>query len=288
MAAFDSSIGQVITRPRSLPRGATAVAVGFLVGLLVVSVLAPVLLPYGANEQDLSQTLLPPVPFSGSSASHPFGTDELGRDMLSRLIAGGGTSLIVSFGTVLIAGVFGVALGMLAGYVGRWVDFVVQTWIEVQVTFPGMLMAILFLALVGASRTALIAFLAFVGWMVFARAARAGVLSERRQEYVRSARAIGAGHTRVLVRHIGPVLLPALGVIAALEIAQTMLAESALSFLGLGVRPPDVSWGLMMAEGRDQMVDAWWLVVLPGLAIVASVLSAMTLAEASRRQVQER
>jgi peptide/nickel transport system permease protein len=288
VAAFDSSIGQVITRPRSLPRGATAVAVGFLVGLLVVSVLAPVLLPYGANEQDLSQTLLPPVPFSGSSASHPFGTDELGRDMLSRLIAGGGTSLIVSFGTVLIAGVFGVALGMLAGYVGRWVDFVVQTWIEVQVTFPGMLMAILFLALVGASRTALIAFLAFVGWMVFARAARAGVLSERRQEYVRSARAIGAGHTRVLVRHIGPVLLPALGVIAALEIAQTMLAESALSFLGLGVRPPDVSWGLMMAEGRDQMVDAWWLVVLPGLAIVASVLSAMTLAEASRRQVQER
>ena len=288
MAALDSTIGQIITRPRALPRGAPAVAVGFLLGLFVASLLGPLLLPYAADQQDLSQTLLPPVPFSGSTTAHPLGTDELGRDMLSRLIAGGGTSLIVSFGTVFIAGVFGIALGMLAGYVGRWVDFAVQTWVEVQVTFPGMLMAILFLALVGASRTALIAFLAFVGWMVFARAARAGVLSERRREYVRSARAIGAGHTRVLVRHIGPVLLPALGVIAALEIAQTMLAESALSFLGLGVRPPDVSWGLMMAEGRDQMVDAWWLVVLPGLAIVASVLSAMTLAEASRRQVQER
>lgn len=286
MARYAPSV-RLVRRGGRLGLGALS-AIGYLVLLLAASYLLPGVLPYGANEQALSEGLRPPVPFSGSSWSHPLGTDGLGRDMLARLVAGGRTSLTVSLSAVAIAGVFGAVLGMLAGFWGRWLDFVVQAWIEVQVSFPGLLMAILFLALVGATQGALIAFLALAGWMVFARAARSGALTQRRQEYVQSAYAIGGGHARVLFRHIAPTLLPGLAVIAALETAQNMLAESALSFLGLGIQPPAVSWGLMMADGRDQMSEAWWLVVLPGLAIVSAVLSVMVLAEVSRKRIHDR
>jgi peptide/nickel transport system permease protein len=196
--------------------------------------------------------------------------------------------LTVSLAAVAIAGSIGAVVGMVAGFRRGIVDHVVQAAVEVQVCFPGLLMAILFLALVGASIGTLIAFLSLMGWMIFARTARAGVLGQKNQEYVQSARAIGASSARVLFRHIAPALLPGLAVVMALETAQNMLAESALSFLGLGIQPPGVSWGLMMADGRQYMTDAWWLIVLPGLAIVLAVLSVMLLAETSRRKIQDR
>lgn len=268
--------------------GAATLSAGYLVVLLALSYLVPHLLAHGPNDQDLANGLRAPIGFSGGSWSHPLGTDSLGRDMLSRLAEGARVSLTVSLSAVAIAGTIGSALGMLAGFRGGLVDFVVQTLTEVQVTFPGLLMAILFLSVVGASVGALVAYLSIMGWMVFARTARAGVLAQRRQEFVQSAYAVGASPARVLFRHIAPTLLPTLAVIAALETAQNMLAESALSFLGLGIQPPGVSWGLMMADGRDYMSTAWWLVVLPGLAIISTVLSVMILAEVSRQKIEGR
>jgi peptide/nickel transport system permease protein len=279
---------EVPVQQRWRPRfSAAMVSAGYLLGLLALSYIVPHLLTYGPNDQDLSSALRPPIGFGGAWA-HPLGTDALGRDVFARLAEGARVSLTVSLAAVAIAGTLGTVLGMFAGFRGGRADFLVQMWIEVQVTFPGLLMAILFLAVVGASVGALVAYLSIMGWMVFARTARGGVLTQRRQEYVQSAYAIGAGQFRVLFRHIAPTLVPTLAVIAALETAQNMLAESALSFLGLGIQPPGVSWGLMMADGRDYMSTAWWLVVLPGVAIISTVLSVMILAEGSRRKVDGR
>ena len=284
------SAAHVSSVPRRAPRSAygAVASVAYLVVMLAVSYLVPRLIPYGPDEQNLADLLRPPVPFDGSTWGHPLGTDTLGRDVLARLAEGARVSLTVSLAAVAIAAVLGAALGMLAGFYGRWLDFCVQALTEVQVSFPGLLLAILFIALVGASIGTLIVILALLGWMVFARAARAAVLSQRGQEYVQSAFAVGAGSARVLFRHIAPTILPGLAVIAALETAQNMLAESALSFLGLGIQPPGVSWGLMMAEGREYMTSAWWLVVLPGLAIISAVMSVMVLAETSRKAIQDR
>jgi peptide/nickel transport system permease protein len=274
-------------RRRRVARAAVA-SVVFLLGMLAISYLVPHLIPYSPDEQSLADQFRPPVPFEGYTWSHPLGTDNLGRDMLARIAEGARVSLTVSLVAVAIAGVAGAALGMFAGFFGRWLDTAVQLLAEVQVSFPGLLLAILFIALVGASLRTLIVILALLGWMVFTRAARAAVMTQRRQDYVPSAYAVGAGSMRVLFRHIAPTILPGLAVIAALETAQNMLAESALSFLGLGIQPPGVSWGLMMAEGREYMTTAWWLVVLPGIAIISAVLSVMVLAEASRKRIQDR
>jgi ABC-type dipeptide/oligopeptide/nickel transport system permease subunit len=275
-------------RRRLLPEVGTAGSVIFILALLAMSYVIPRLLPYSPTDQSLADMLKPPVPFNGSTWNHPLGTDELGRDVLARLAEGARVSLTVSLAAVAIAGTIGAIVGMVAGFRRGIVDHVVQAAVEVQVCFPGLLMAILFLALVGASIGTLIAFLSLMGWMIFARTARAGVLGQKNQEYVQSARAIGASSARVLFRHIAPALLPGLAVVMALETAQNMLAESALSFLGLGIQPPGVSWGLMMADGRQYMTSAWWLIVLPGLAIVLAVLSVMLLAETSRRKIQDR
>lgn len=282
-----------VTSRRFFPTGAlrvgrvsTVLAAAFMLLLLTFSFLAPVIWPFGPNDQDLTRTLLPPFPFAGSEFAHLLGTDSLGRDMVARLAAGARTSLGISAAGVALAGVFGIAVGMVAGYLRGAVDFLVNVLIEVQVSFPGLLMAVLFLALVGGSGPALIAFLAISGWMVFARSARAGVFGENSKEYVRAAIAIGASRPRILFRHIGPNLLPSFGVIAGLELAQNMLAESALSFLGLGIKAPAVSWGLMLEEGKSRMGDAWWLITLPGLAIMVAVLSIVTLTEAARRRMQ--
>ena len=261
-------------------------AASFLSALLLFSVFAPLIWPFGSNEQDLTNTLRPPLPFAGSDPTHPLGTDSLGRDMVARLAAGALTSLSVSLGGVVLAGIIGVALGMIAGFFRGVSDFLINVLIEVQVSFPGLLMAVLFLAVVGGSAPALIAFLAVSGWMVFARSARAGVFGENGKEYVLSAIALGASRPRVLFRHIGPNLLPSIGVIAGLELAQNMLAESALSFLGLGIQPPAVSWGLMLAEGKARMGDAWWLITLPGLAIMLTVLCTVALSEVARTRHQ--
>lgn len=267
------------------PRGAVVFG-GALTVLLAASVVVPLVWPHGPQQQNLANRLVGPVLFGGTW-EFPLGTDHLGRDILARILAGARVTLLISGGGVVLAALFGSALGLLGGYYRRFVDPVLLGLTELQMSFPGLLMAILLFAMLGPSPLALIGFLWYQGWPVFGRAVRGQTMSLRTRAYVEAARGVGAGDVSVLTYHIAPGVAATMGVIAALELAYNMLIESALSFLGFGVQPPSVSWGLMLAEGREYMTIAWWTVVFPGLAIVLAVLSVMGLVESLRRGVTD-
>lgn len=245
----------------------------FLLILLVCTLLAPLIAPHSPTEQSLSDRLLPPAWSDGGSWDHVLGTDNLGRDVLSRVIHGSRISLIVGTSVVLLAGTFGVLMGLLSGYKGGRVDRGIMGFVDTQVAFPGLLLALIILAVVGPSVGAVIVVLAVNGWMVYARITRGVVLSVKETPYVEAAEIVGCRSRRVVFRHILPNLTSALSTLAVLEFARIILAEAALSFLGLGIQPPLTSWGLDVANGRDYIFDAWWLVTFPGLAIALTVLA---------------
>jgi len=205
--------------------------------------------------------------------NHVLGTDHLGRDVLSRVIYGSRVSLMVGTGVVLIAGSFGVVMGLLAGYRGGRTDSYVMRWIDTQVAFPGLLLALIILAVIGPSMTTVIIVLSLNGWMVYGRITRGAVLSVRQKPYVEAAEILGCKGKRVIFRHILPNLTSPLLTLAILEFARIVLAEAALSFLGLGIQPPATSWGLDVATGKDYLFRAWWLVTMPGIAIALTVLA---------------
>ena len=246
--------------------------------LIVVAAAAPLLAPYDPAAQALRDRLLPPAWLAGGQLAHLLGTDQLGRDVLSRLIFGSRVSLVGGAGVVLRAGAFGTALGMLAGYCGGRVDDFVMRWVDTQVAFPGLLLALVILVVVGANVPSLIIVLSLNGWMVYARMARGSVLGLRQLPYVEAAQMIGCRGRRVIFRHILPNLTSPLLTLSILEFARIILAEAALSFLGMGVQPPGSSWGLDVAIGKDYMFRAWWLVTFPGAAIALTVLGVNLLA----------
>jgi peptide/nickel transport system permease protein len=239
-----------------------------MVGLLLAAVFAPLLAPYPPDAQSLFDRLEPP------SRSHPFGTDQLGRDVLSRVIYGARVSLEVGVGVVLIAGTFGTFMGLMAGYRGGRTSSFIMRWVDTQVAFPGLLLALVILSVVHPSLKAIIIVLALNGWMVYARMTRGVVLSTREKTYVESAELAGCRSRRVIFRHILPNLASPLLTLAVLEFARMVIAEAALSFLGLGTQPPAVSWGLMIAEGRDYIFESWWVITFPGIALSLTVLGA--------------
>lgn len=239
-----------------------------MVGLIVLALAAPLLAPHDPAAQRLANRLQPPF----QDWSHPLGTDNLGRDVLSRLIFGSRISLLVGLSVVLIAGSFGTALGMISGYRGGRTDSVIMRVVDTQVAFPGLLMALIILATVGPSTKAVIIVLAINGWMVYARMTRGVVLSARETPYVDAAEVVGARPKRVIFRHILPNLASPLLTLGVLEFARIVLAEAALSFLGLGIQPPATSWGLDVAQGKEYLFSAWWLVTFPGAAIAVTVL----------------
>jgi peptide/nickel transport system permease protein len=249
------------------------IGAAFLLILVLCAVFAPLIAPYDPAAQSLADRLTPPAWSDGGSWSHPLGTDNLGRDILSRLIYGSRVSLLVGAVVVLVSGAFGVGMGLIAGYrggrAGRWIMGVCDT----QMAFPGLLLALIILAIIGPSLGAVIVVLAINNWMVYARVTRGIVLSVRETPYVEAAEVAGCRSRRVMVRHILPNLTSALATLAVLEFANVVLAEAALSFLGLGVQPPATSWGLDVANGREYIFDAWWLVTFPGLAIALTVLA---------------
>jgi peptide/nickel transport system permease protein len=219
---------------------------------------------------DLRARMLAPTWTFGA---HPLGTDQVGRDILSRIVFGSRVTLAVAATAVLLGGVVGVFLGILAGYAGGIVDRVLMRIVDIQLAIPLMLLALLVVAVLGPSLTNLVIVLAVTSWIRYARIIRAQVLALREREFILSARAIGTGGLRIMLRHILPnVLTPAL-VVATLELARVIIMDAALSFLGLGVPPPAASWGRMLAEGRVYISSAWWVVTFPGLAIVLAVLS---------------
>jgi peptide/nickel transport system permease protein len=229
-----------------------------------------------ASTAQIAHRLLPP------SSSHPLGTDGLGRDVLARMIVGARISLQVGLCVVVIAGTFGTAVGVLAGYSGGMWDALVMRMVEIQFAFPNLLLLVAVIYFFSASVPVLIAAMSVVSWMVFATVVRTTVLSVRTTLYVRAAQLAGCSSATIVRRHILPAVAPVLLTQAMLEFAAVVLAESSLSFLGLGVQPPDASWGLMIAENRPYLERGWWSVLFPGLAIVLTVLSANLIGSALR------
>jgi peptide/nickel transport system permease protein len=246
----------------------------FLVSLIVMAILAPVIVPYDPGEQSLTDRLIPPAWTAEGTSAHILGTDNLGRDVLSRLIMGARISMLVGFAVVAIAGTVGVVAGLIAGYKGGKTDATIMRIVDTQVAFPGLLLALIILTVIGPSATTVIIVLSINGWMVYARVTRGAVLSVKERGYVEAAELIGAKSRRVIFRHILPALTAPLLTLIILEFARIILAEAALSFLGLGIQPPQTSWGLDVAIGRDYIFNSWWLVTFPGIAIALTVLSA--------------
>lgn len=245
----------------------------FLVVLVLCAVLAPLVAPHDPGDQDLVNRLKPPFWSDGGSTEFLLGTDGLGRDVLSRLLYGARISLFVGVAVVALAGAFGVVMGLLAGYRGGVVDRVIMRTVDTQIAFPGLLIAILLASLIGPSVRTVVIVLAINGWMIYARMARGVVLSVKETAYVEAAEIIGCRPKRVMFVHILPNLAAPLSTLAVLEFARIVLAEAALSYLGVGVKRTDISWGLDVASGQDFIFNSWWLVVMPGALISLTVLS---------------
>ena len=237
--------------------------------LTLSALLAPALAPYDPDVQaDIVSTRYQPP-----SLSHPMGTDRFGRDVFSRVLYGARISLSIGLLAVLIAITVGTAIGAVAGFFGGRLDAVLMRGVDLLLSFPRLVLLVVLVALFQPSIALVTLVLGLTGWMGVSRIVRGQVLSVREMEYVTAARVLGFGRSRILLRHILPNVLTPVIVAATLGIGNTILAEAALSFLGLGVQPPTASWGNMVASGRDAMLEAWWITTFPGLAIVFTVMA---------------
>lgn len=256
----------------------TLTAALFLVLLVLSAIFAPFIAPFDPEEQSLMLRNQPPGTESDGMLPHLLGTDQLGRDLLSRLLFGARISLAVGVSSVAVSGIVGVVLGLIAGYYRGIVDDVIMRLVDTQMGFPSLLMALVVLYVVGAGVWNVIFVLAVTRWMVYARVTRGLVLSHREMVFVEAAQALGCSDRRILFLHILPNLVSPLLVLATLEVSTMILTEASLSFLGLGIQPPQSSWGLMLAQGRSYVTTAWWLVTFPGIAILLTALSLNLLA----------
>lgn len=251
-------------------------AVFGLAVLLVVAVCAlwpPTALPHSPYSGVQSLRFLPPLLLPGSDGEYPLGTDSLGRDMLSLLIAGARSTLLIVVFAGAIGLVVGVVAGLISGYFGGWLDALIMRLADIQLAFPAIVLVIAIVAAFGPSIPNLIVILGIVGWAPYARLVRGNVLSLRRKEFVEAALITGVGDARIISRHLLPNSTTSIVVFLTTDLARLVLMEASLSFLGLGVQPPDPSWGLIIADGRQYLTGAWWVSVLPGMLIALSVLA---------------
>ena len=236
-------------------------------GLGVFALAAPLLAPHDPVKGDFSQGLKPP-----GTPGHPLGTDQLGRDTLSRVLYGARVALFIGLCTVLLTAIVGGLLGLLAGFFGGWPGQALMRLCDVQLSFPFILLALTITAIVGLGLRNIIVSLAAAGWVVYARVVRGEVLSVRQRDYVQAAAALGTGRARILFRHVLPNVAPSIIIVASLQFSQFIVAEAAISFLGFGVQPPTPAWGSMLSESRDFLYVAWWLAAFPGAALALTAL----------------
>jgi peptide/nickel transport system permease protein len=242
--------------------------IGFVLLLVLVAVSAPLIAPQDPLRQTLRGRLGPPTLEGADGRSHLLGTDQLGRDVLSRVIYGSRVSLMVGFSAVAIGGLLGSALGLLSGFAGRRVDAVIMTVADAQLAFPFILLAIGIIAVLGPSFPTLVVVIGLSGWVSYARILRAQVLSLRSREFVEAVHALGGSTLRIIAQHVLPNVLSTIVVIATLELARSIVLEATLSFLGLGIQPPTPSWGGMIQEGREYLDSAWWISTCPGIVLM--------------------
>jgi peptide/nickel transport system permease protein len=254
--------------------------------ILSAAVLAAIFGPWLTLDDPFTQDL--PQRLNGPTWRHPLGFDELGRDVLARLVAGARISLAVGLAVVSLSAAIGITVGALAGYVGGWLDEITGRVMDILLAFPGILLAIALVAVLGPSLTNVVFALVTIGWVGYARLVRGQVLKLRELDYVQAARALGARSARVLVRHVLPATFPAVIVQATLGMAAAIIAEASLSFLGLGVQPPTPSWGAMLDAGRSHLSDAPHLTIFPGLAIALVVLAFNFVGDALRDALDPR
>jgi peptide/nickel transport system permease protein len=244
-----------------------------LVVVALVALLAPLLVPHDPNAQTLASRLTPPDFLPGGDSRYWLGADNLGRDVLSRMIMGARVSLAVGLGAVVIGGLLGSTIGLIAGYWGGWIDEVLMTLGDIKLAFPNILLAIAVIAVLGPSLVNLTVVLGITGWVTYARIARGVVLKLKNEDFVAAVRVLGGTETRILLRHILPNCASHLLVVATLDLARIIIAEATLSFLGLGVQPPTPSWGGMISAGRGYLDTAWWISMFPGFALFLTALS---------------
>lgn len=285
-AAFPSGDRRSLTSTRKGRRVAVTAAV--LTVAAGIGLVGPVFVPYDPLAHRLEQRLLPPGSRLPDGQIAWFGTDQLGRDLLQQVIHGARVSMLVAASTVAIAGVSGTALGLLSGYYGGLTDTALMGLVDLQLAFPPLLLAILIAAMIGPSVGNVILTLSVIRWAVFARLARGSVLSLREKEFVEAARALGASHARVMTRHILRNILTPIVILATLQIALQMLAEAALSFLGLGIPHPLPSWGVTISQGREYLQNAWWIATVPGAIMTLAVLSVGLFGDAVRDYLDPR
>ena len=266
-----------VRRLRQSPVGIIGAVI--VVTVVVVAITAPLIAPHDPTRLQLGRRLLPPFWLPGANPAHFLGTDQLGRDVLSRLIWGSRVSVIVGVSAVALSALIGVTLGLVSGFFGGWVDGLISRAIDSFMAIPFIVLALAVVSVLGASLPNLILVLGITGWVSFARVVRGEVMSVKERDYIAAVQSVGQRTPLILIRHILPNVAGSIIVLATLDVALTIISESSLSFLGLGVQPPTVTWGMMLSEGREHLATSWWLATFPGLAISVTVLGIIFLGD---------
>jgi ABC-type dipeptide/oligopeptide/nickel transport system permease subunit len=278
--AASSDLGLTLRRLWRLKWGLAAT--GLLLLIVTAAVFAPWVAPKDPLEVNIRHRLAPPAWMAGGTPENLLGTDQVGRDLFSRVVYGGRVSLVVGVTAVLISASLGVLLGLGAGYVGGRVDTVIMTVINIMLAFPFILLVLAVIAVLGPSLVNMIVVLGVADWPLYARVIRAETQAIRERDFIAASRALGLGHLRIAFRQIVPNLVSTIVVIATLQVARVIILESFLSFLGLGIQPPTPAWGNMLGEGRVYMLNSWWIAAFPGLAIFVTTLAINLMGNALR------
>lgn len=259
----------------------TTGTMGFIIVLMtvVVAIFAPQIAPFDPAQTNPVMMLKPPAWMEGGSSEHLLGTDNLGRDIFSRILYGSRVSLLVGVSAVIVAGLIGVVIGLIAGYYGGFLDNLLMRLVDSFLAIPNILLILVVISVFESGLITLILVIGFTNWVNYARIVRGEVLSVKEREFVRASKSIGTGNKTIILKHILPNIFSSFIVISTLSVAGTIILEASLSFLGLGIQPPAVSWGGMLSAGRDYLATSWWVATFPGIAITITVLGIIFLGD---------